>query len=127
MKCKDCKYYKFHKPIYFYQNSQSGVCLGKCLLADDKHGNMTFAINPACDDFEPYELHHGVWDSFLNKSGVITIERIERDYYPRVYRVFTSRHGGFSISEEELEEQGYKKIYTEPEIDDMDKEKGGAE
>lgn len=113
-KCFQCNHYLFDRHIFLHQNSRE-TCLGRCTRDPERDkANLVIDIESSCEFFEPYTMKYREFDTFLSKNrGALVVHRVDARYWPRAYRVRTIAGSEFSISEEELEQQGYELIWRE--------------
>lgn len=112
MKCKQCKYFSYERNIQFYSNSPV-ITLGTCSFGGRDFGNKTMSISESCKNFVCHGQKYQPRDVFQNKSKVLFITDIQEDYYPRQYRVTDNKLSTYSMSEEELDKEGFTLLKME--------------
>lgn len=111
-KCKECMHYRARLTVYKNQINGLPMVLGEC--TERTFPNGTYAeCDAKCKMFKPYAVLYNKGDVLSNDRRCVWIECIQPEYYPRLYRVRDRHNGGFSISEDELEKQGYVRIFEE--------------
>lgn len=111
-KCCECKYYRARLTVYKNQNNGLPMVLGECVKREPPNG-VYDRQDAKCGMFDPYIVKYNKGDVFANDKKCVWVEFIQPEYYPRLYRVRDRHNGGFSISEDELEKQGYVRIFEE--------------
>lgn len=106
MKCKYCKYFGFERDIQVNLN-RPVLTLGVCNFDGRDFGNKTTSISESCKNFVSHGHKYQVCDVLINKSKALFIKDIQEDYYPRQYRVIDNKLSTYSMSEEELDKEGF--------------------
>ena len=131
LECKYCKYYEYDSELTktYWQLTQADdrevPVIGRCTFGNKSIGNAVLSGGyhsdgkQGCNAFEHRgisdELKYHKYDTFIRDGKCVCwISQIQYEYSPYLFRIKTEGGGGWSASEEDLDNPDkYKLIWRE--------------